>query len=424
MAIDNKVSALRDLINLKSGYPFRGSEWVESGTPVIKIKNVQDGFVDLNGCSYVNSETASRAAGWYGEVGNTLIALTGAGVGEIGRIREGQSGLINQRVGWVKAHDPEEEDYVFYLLRFLKKSIIDLAGGSAQPNVSPLEILEIACQVPSRGERVAIGKYLSSFDEKILANSAIAETLEKISLTIFKSWFIDFDPVRAKMAGQKPFGMDSSIADLFPDSIMESELGLIPKDWGVYSINRLLTLNKKTIKPSNETSAVPYVPIDQISSKSIFLNKSLTGELAQTSLVRFQKMDILFGAMRPYFHKVALAPFSGTTRTTTFVLRTKISESLCFALFTIFQDRAIEYATSHSQGTTIPYATWSNSFENFPYVQPPLSLVSKFNDLVLPLLEYGQSLIKENEYLSSIRDSLIPRLISGELQIPDEMLES
>lgn len=106
MTFDSKVKMLGDLMKLDSGFAFKSSEWVEEGTPVIKIRNVKDGYVDLSGCSFVSEDSAKKASGWYGEHGNTLISLTGAGVGEIGRIREKQSGLINQRVGWVRPSDP------------------------------------------------------------------------------------------------------------------------------------------------------------------------------------------------------------------------------------------------------------------------------------------------------------------------------
>ena len=124
MTLDGQVKSLADLMILDSGFAFKSSEWVETGTPVIKIRNVQDGYVDLSGCSFVSDETAKKASSWYGEIGNTLIALTGEGVGEIGRIRDKQSGLINQLVGWVRPKDSEEEDYIYYLLRYFKTEII------------------------------------------------------------------------------------------------------------------------------------------------------------------------------------------------------------------------------------------------------------------------------------------------------------
>lgn len=295
--------------------------------------------------------------------------------------------------------------------------------GSAQPFISQTDIREMHISVPDISTQKLVGDLLYMLDQKIQTNSLIAKTLELISQTIFSSWFVNFEPVKAKASKEQPFGMNDETARLFADSMQESELGFIPLGWKVESLSNLLTIHKKVVKPSEQTASLPYVPIDQISPRTVFLHNSLPGQLAQTSLVSFDKMDILFGAMRPYFHKVALAPFSGTTRTTTFILKPKISESLCFSLFTVFQDRAIEYATSHSQGTTMPYAVWANGFENYRYVQPPFELVVKFNDLVQPMLEYGQALLLENRLYAALRDLMLPRLLSGELHIQNNKLE-
>jgi type I restriction enzyme S subunit len=128
--------------------------------------------------------------------------------------------------------------------------------------------------------------------------------------------------------------------------------------------------------------------------------------------------------MRPYFHKVALAPFDGTTRTTTFVLHPDNEAFLAFGLLTLFEDKSVAYATKNAQGTTIPYAVWPNSFEKMPIVKPPAPIAEAFNIQVLALLNFGYSLVAQNDTLTKMKDSLLPRLISGELQIPEEMLAS
>ncbi len=315
-------------------------------------------------------------------------------------------------------------EFVFYLLKASKSEIESHSSGGTFAEISAKALSDVVLRFPPKVQQEAIAKLLKSLDEKIAINNTISKTLEDIAQTIFESWFIDFDPVKAKMAGEKPVGMDDATAALFPDSMEESELGLIPEGWQASQLKSMLVLHKTTIKAGTATESVPYVPIDQIGSRDIFLKNSMSGTEAKTSLVSFKKNEILFGAMRPYFHKVVLAPFDGTTRTTTFVLRVINPRYLSFALLTLFQDSAVTYATNHSQGTTIPYAVWSNSFENFSLVIPSEPIATAFNGLVLPLLEYGYSLMKENQKLVQIRDDLLPRLISGELQIPEEMLVS
>ena len=313
-------------------------------------------------------------------------------------------------------------EFVFYLLKASKSEIESHASGGTFAEISAKALSDVVLQFPPKVQQLAIAKLLKSLDEKIAMNNAISKTLEDTAQTIYKSWFIDFDPVKARMAGEKPEGMDAATAALFPDSMEESKLGVIPAGWKACQLNSALKLHKSTIKAGAATDSVPYVPVDQIGSKDIFLKKSMPGLEAKTSLVNFKKNDILFGAMRPYFHKVVLAPFDGTTRTTTFVLRAVNPKYLAYSLLTVYQDNAVAYATNNSQGTTIPYAVWDNSFANFLIVLPSESIATVFNDLVLPLIEYGYSLVTENQKLAQIRDGLLPRLISGELQIPEEML--
>jgi type I restriction enzyme S subunit len=352
--------------------------------------------------------------------GDVLISVR-APVGEVNIAQVNCS--IGRGVMSVRAKKESEQKFIFYFLKNLQGKWDSLGStGSVFENLSTIALNNV--DIPAGLSREAIGEILFNLDQAIATNNTLSKTLEDIAQTIFKSWFIDFDPVKAKLAGEKPAGMDAATAALFPDSMEESELGLIPKGWQARQLKSALVLHKSTIKAGAATESAPYVPIDQIGSRDIFLKNSMSGSEAKTSLVSFVKNEILFGAMRPYFHKVVLAPFDGTTRTTTFVLRAINPSYLAFSLLTVFQDSAVAYATNHSQGTTIPYAVWNNSFENYPLVFPSETVATAFNNLVLPLIEYGYSLVTENQKLVQIRDSLLPRLISGELQIPEEILVS
>ena len=164
----------------------------------------------------------------------------------------------------------------------------------------------------------------------------------------------------------------------------------------------------------------PYVPIECISSKSLSLTESKSGLEAQSSLTRFYKNDILFGAMRPYFHKVCIAPFEGTTRTTAFVLYPKSEHDLAFGLFVMFNKDTIDYATVNSTGSTIPYAVWENSLENMSIVMPSEDIRSAFNGVISTLLRYTTGIsYHQLTQLKTARDTLLPKLTSGEIRVPE-----
>jgi type I restriction enzyme S subunit len=161
------------------------------------------------------------------------------------------------------------------------------------------------------------------------------------------------------------------------------------------------------------------VPIDAILSGKLFDVESRSGSEAQSSLVSFKEDDILFGAMRPYFHKVCLAPYAGTTRTTVFVLRARKPNDLAFALLLMSEDGTIEFATSGASGSTIPYAVWDGSLANMPIVVPPPQLRNAFAEVAIPMIRRAQALVEESGRLADLRNTLLPKLITGELRIAD-----
>lgn len=172
-------------------------------------------------------------------------------------------------------------------------------------------------------------------------------------------------------------------------------------------------------RPSDETRSRPYVPIECIAPRSLLLAESKPGEEAQSSLTRFRKGDLLFGAMRPYFHKVAIAPFDGTTRTTVFVLQPRQADDFSFATLQLHDAKTIAYATNHSTGSTIPYAVWQGSLESMPIVLPPAVVRKSFDRIARTLLDRIPPVFFANRTLAELRDTLLPKLISGELRVKD-----
>jgi type I restriction enzyme S subunit len=272
---------------------------------------------------------------------------------------------------------------------------------------------------PPLGEQRTIASFLGALDDKIELNRQMNETLEAMTQALFKSWFVDFDPVRAKAEGRDP-GLPQPLTDLFPARLVDSELGEIPEGWEVGRLGDVLCQRVERCIASAETVARPYVPIECISSKSLFLADSKPGEEAQSSLTKFYKDDLLFGAMRPYFHKVCIAPFDGTTRTTVFVLYPRRKDDFAFATLLLHDSETIDFATRHSTGSTIPYAVWVDSMDGMPTVLPPSDVRAAFDHAVRPVLARIPRPYFESRTLADLRDTLLPKLISGELRISNE----
>jgi type I restriction enzyme S subunit len=138
---------------------------------------------------------------------------------------------------------------------------------------------------------------------------------------------------------------------------------------------------------------------------------------ANSSLILFEKLDILIGAMRVYFHRVNLAPFKGVTRATSFVLRSKQREDIAYNLFLLNLDETINYADKTSKGTTMPYAIWENGLGDMKIIYPTTGLRIMFNNIILPMVERMLANADENRCLKDIRDTLLPKLMNGEIEL-------
>ena len=301
-----------------------------------------------------------------------------------------------------------DNNFMFYMMNYKKNEIENIAGGSTFKEVSGKTVKEFKIPIPPLDEQKAIAKVLSDLDEKIETNNKINKKLEEMAQAIFKQWFVDFEFTNEDGKPYKSSGGE----------MIESELGMIPLDWEVNKLQNIIDLVKENTKSGEHLKDRKYVPIDTMPMKTLVLNDFKSSDEANSSLILFNKFDILIGAMRVYFHRVNLAAFNGVTRTTTFVLRSKRETDIAYNLLLLNLDETINYASNTSKGSTMPYAVWENGLGNMSVVYPPENLRAKFNNVVLPVLKNIINNNEENIILKNIRDTLLPKLMSGEIRVP------
>jgi type I restriction enzyme, S subunit len=243
-------------------------------------------------------------------------------------------------------------------------------------------------------------------------------TLEQMAQTLFRAWFVDFEPVKAKAAGLKPVGMDAETAALFPSEFESSTLGLIPKGWSIGTLAQVCEARRETVQPSAVDTEFPYVGLEHIPQKSIALESWGNAAQVDSTKARFKSGDILFGKLRPYFHKVVVAPIDGICSTDILVLKPTESLNLGFVLCHASSIELIEYATRLSNGARMPRVGWKD-IGAYPVVVPPPKILGIFTPLVQHMVSRIHNNIQESQTLSQIRDALLPRLISGQLRVPD-----
>ena len=407
------------------GSSIKVETFVDSGIPVVSGEHLHDITISEGRFRYITESHATQLAKSNVFRGDVIFTHAGT-IGQVSVVPENskfQRYVISQRQFFMRCK--REVIHPLYVAYYFKSpegrhKLLANASQVGVPSIArPVTYLRsIKIPVPPLGVQEEIISIIESLRDRITLLRETNATLEAIAQALFKSWFVDFDPVRAKMEGRAPEGMDEATAALFPDSFEETELGAVPKGWRIGKLCDILALRNERTKPSEETKSLPYVPIESITAKVPFLEEQKSGDEANSSLILFRKGDILFGAMRPYFHKVCIAPFDGVTRTTVFTLRSVNPQASGFALFLAFQESSIDYATKHSEGSTIPYAKWKNSLENMPIVLPPESLQVAFSEVVSPFVDRANGNIEEAQTLASLRDTLLPRLISGQLRLP------
>ena len=285
-------------------------------------------------------------------------------------------------LGFIPDETRSDLDFVYYTLTHFQKQLKHIGEGSVQDNINLGTFEDIEFPFPSLTEQKAIASVLSSLDDKIDLLHRQNKTLEAMAETLFRQWFIE----EAK------------------------------EDWEDAVLGDIATNVRVNATTESIESDEIYIGLEHIERRHIALSQHGIGSDVASNKSRFKKHDILFGKLRPYFHKVCIAPFDGICSTDILVLRAKKEVLITFTLFAFFQDSVVEYANLASGGTRMPRADWG-SLSQYPIAIPPVDLLHQFNDLVLPSIEKIHTNLVQIQTLENLRDTLLPKLMSGEVRV-------
>ena len=319
--------------------------------------------------------------------------------------------------------DEFDVEFFYYLFKQKTEYIKNFSSGSTFQEISGSEVKNLKFLIPPYKEQKQIAKILSKLDKKIELNQKQNVILQEIAKTLFKSWFINFDPVKAKAEG-RPTGLNKEISDLFPNSFEDSKLAEIPTGWHRGNIEDIAEKVSDKYKREEDWSNEKLIDLSRMPSNSIALNSHGKGEELSTSVCKFQKYDFLFGSIRPYFYKAGVCPFNGVSNTSVFILRAKNDFDREFMYFYSSSEKTFERSIQYSDGTKMPIIKW-NDFKEFKFALPNKELRKNFSSITRPIVDKIIINIEEQETLSNLRDSLLPKLIAGEIKIPDveELIE-
>ena len=232
---------------------------------------------------------------------------------------------------------------------------------------------------------------------------------------LFKSWFVDFEPVWAKMAGNDT-GLPPAIANLFPDRLVDSKMGKIPERWEMACLGELAALRRKGTDPASEASDTPYIGLADMPRGSIALTD--WGKIGSVSSRKsaFKAGDFLFGKLPPYFHKVGIAPVDGFCSTDILVLSSRKTQWSSFVLACVSSSAFVAHTSQTATGTKMPRTSWQ-AMGGYELCRPTDAIASQFQRIVGPMLARIVGNIHESRTLAALRDTLLPKLISGELRV-------
>lgn len=241
---------LYDLAKWTNGLAFRSIDFTLTGRPVIKIAEIKNGisgqtkFTEKEFDPSVFVTNGDMLFSWSGQPQTSIDVF----------IWRGSDGWLNQHVFKVEPKGKYDRQFFFYLLKYLKPNFVGIARNKQTTglgHVTKSDLRRIEVRIPRPAEQGAIASILGALDDKIELNRKMNRTLEEMAKALFKSWFVDFDPLHAKVEGRKPFGVDDATAALFPDEFEDSKLGPIPKGWRVSTIGSEFNLTMGQSPPGS-----------------------------------------------------------------------------------------------------------------------------------------------------------------------------
>jgi len=279
----------------------------------------------------------------------------------------------------------------------------------------------IRLAIPRVSEQRAIARILGALDDKIELNRRMNATLEAMARTLFKSWFVDFDPVRAKMAGRDT-GLPKDIADLFPDRLVESELGEIPEGWEHETLERLAATNANSWTAKHHPPAVEYVDLGNTKWGTIVSTSLLDWEMAPSRARRVARVgDTIVGTTRPGNGSFAYISRDGLTASTGFAVLSPRREWYQDAVYLAATNAGnVSRLANLAEGHAGAYPSVKpKDISDTAIVFPGDQCMAAFSGVLSPnriKIEHSKA---ESAYLAQIRDTLLPKLISGQLRVRD-----
>ncbi|WP_082685442.1 restriction endonuclease subunit S [Ferroacidibacillus organovorans] len=360
---------------------------------------MSSGVINFNDCDFISEEDHEICKKRVKpEVGDVLLANIGS-VGDVARVTSEQEFSI-KNVALLRPNPSQVNSLFFYYITRsseFKKGILNLRLGSAQPYISLENLRSFRIQIPvDKSKQYEIANVLRQYDNLIANNRRRIELLEQAARLLYKEWFVHFR---------------------FPGHELVKIVDGVPDGWSRVTLVNLCHDIRVSIDPSSVPSETPYIGLEHIPRRSITLSEWGHSREVASNKFTFKAGDILFGKIRPYFHKVGFALVDGITSSDAIVVRSVESKLQQYCLTLLSSDEFVSLASKTvREGSKMPRADW-NYLQKCKFLRPADKTLEEFNLIIEPMVEQMRTLALQSRRLAEARDLLLPRLMNGEIAI-------
>lgn len=375
------------------GYRAKNDELNSNGLPFARAGNINDGF-HFEEADCFPEKNLARVGNKISETGDVVFTSKGT-VGRFAFVCENTHRFVYspQLCFWRSLDADTIHPRFLYYWMFGREFFLQYKGVAGQTDmaeyVSLIDQRRMHISLPHPDQQHAIAEVLGVLDDKISLNRQMNESLEALSQTIFKSWFVDATATKRT------------------------------KGWRTGTLGEVAENPRRSIQPDEIKSSTPYIGLEHMPRRCIALSEWAHADELESNKFEFERDEILFGKLRPYFHKVGVAPVDGVCSTDILVVHPKSPEWLGFVLGHISSVELVNHTDAASTGTKMPRANWSD-IARFEVALPPESLAAEFTAMIRPMIDRIIANIHESRTLAALRDALLPKLLSGELRVPTQ----
>ena len=400
------------------------------GKPLIRVNNFRDTRIDLADVMYIAPEIEAKYSRTRLKGGEVLLTIVGS-VGQVAVVPSRFAGFnVARAVAVIHPLQHISPDWIALCLRSpLSQHLLgSRANTTVQTTINLKDLRALPIPLPPEDERQTISEFVSAFEDRIALLRETNATLEAIAQALFKSWFVDFDPVRAKMEGRAPQGMDEATAALFPDGFEESALGLVPMGWRVGTVGEISQVIDCLHAKKPELLAVgrPFLQLSNIRDDAL-LDLSKLAFISQSDYIKWiSRIEVQGGdcviTNVGRVGAVAQIPAGFRAAMGRNMSAIKLRSDWPYPTYMVELLQSSGMRTEIQQRTDVGTILDALNVRNIPVLRCVLAgkeVLTKFEVICRPLRAAMEANLQRENLLANVRDTLLPRLISGQLRLPE-----